>query len=612
MYDMSADPEGHRAGAQNFSEAEDAVKDAGYAGYHAPEGQGLFRGQGRLFHPTPAARLGPGAVPEAEEDLSAGFAEGGEVGTVLGGLGALIRRYAPEAEHLAGAVAENGGVTYNPTSGALHTSGYAVPTQPARSAALDHPPSPSDLHDFMMTHQDAFDEDPQASLHVHGDENGNSYLHVAHVTPDFEHASDIARQHGVPGFQDLGTGDIHGASTTPARDVPDTNGADPDLVEKYLAAPERQHAPWSHGTQTVTNPKRNAFPGIYGDPRKVIEDASQKVGPEDPLLQQLFGVSRIDLSDLALSRQGNELGNLPGVRQNPKGSAAARDVMTPANEQRLVDMMSEARKSPELFNGMTGWYTMDPLYERFRQLYGEEEAPSRYHHFNTMVGMASPGSDVGTEIARGTGAHWLNNEGRFNDFLKYGNQMKSSGRPSDMAELPGHIYHKTSQAIPMQDYLQTGKNQMKSPKVPMYIAASGVPETGFQTETPVGDAHSARGVGVSDTRNTTTSDGQQIVPASSVSTSEMHTLAPWWRNRVAAPSGLESVPAQALAWGAYSPYTGVKSDIGAPKLEILSTQIGKLAQRLGVSPESARDLVITGKAGAFSRGGIVNDVLDAG
>lgn len=85
----------------------------------------------------------------------------------------------------------------------------------------------------------------------------------------------------------------------------------------------------------------------------------------------------------------------------------------------------------------------------------------------------------------------------------------------------------------------------------------------------------------------------------------MQTLAPWFRDRVAAPSGLEAVPAQALMWGAFSPQTGVKSAIGAPKLEILSTQIGKLATRLGISPEHARDLVVAGKAGAFSGGGQV-------
>lgn len=137
------------------------------------------------------------------------------------------------------------------------------------------------------------------------------------------------------------------------------------------------------------------------------------------------------------------------------------------------------------------------------------------------------------------------------------------------------------------------------------MGASGVPETGFQTDLPTGDAHFVRAVGLADTRGDTTLKGKPSVPGGSGKTSEMQSIGPWFRNRVASPVGMEASPAQALMWGAYAPATGVKSDIGAPKLEILSTQIGKLAQRLGVSPETARDMVITGKAGAFRHGGSV-------
>lgn len=606
MYDLSTDSEGHLSNMPDFSAVEDAIKDKGYAGYHVPDAQGVLRGQGRLFGPTPATRLGPGgASPGAEEDLSQGFAEGGEVAPVLGDLGSLVAKYAPEAGTLADRVADTGGVTYNPTSGEIHSAGYAVPTHPHRSMALDAAPTPDQLHDYLVQHQDAFDEDPQAALHVHSDEDGNHYVHVAHVTPDFGAASDVAAQHGLPGFQDLAGGDIfpanHGEATA---DVPtSTESPDQDLVEKYLA-PSHVSTPWTPGQQTVSNPQRNAFPGIYNDPRQVISDAAAKVGPEDPLLQRLFGVSRQDLSDTALGRTGNELGRLPGAKPNPTGSAAVRNVMTPANAQRIVDTLTEARNSPELYKGMTGWYAMDPLYERFRQIFGEDEAPARYAHFNTLMGMASPGSDVGTEIARGTSAHWLNNEGRFNDFVKYAGGMGRDA-PADMADVPGHVYHATAHSVPMDRYLQTGSIQMKSPKVPPYIQASGVPETGFQTDLPVGDAHFSRGVGLADVRGGRTNKGVPTVPQGSVTTPEMQMLHPWWRDRVAAQAGLESVPAQALMWGAYSPYTGVESAIGAPKLEILSTQIGKLATRLGVSPETARDLVITGKAGAYRFGGSV-------
>lgn len=63
------------------------------------------------------------------------------------------------------------------------------------------------------------------------------------------------------------------------------------------------------------------------------------------------------------------------------------------------------------------------------------------------MGMASPGADVGTEIARGTSAHWLENQGRFNDFVKYGGGLEGGAygdRPPDMQDIPGHIYHATT------------------------------------------------------------------------------------------------------------------------------------------------------------------------
>ena len=208
MYNANEDPlalkDANRlpGGALDMNGYEDAIRDAGYAGYHVPDAEGVLRGQGRLFGPTPATRLGPGPVAEPEEDLSQGFAEGGDVAPVLGDLGSLVAKYAPEAEHLSDVVGDTGGVTYNPTTGDIHSQGYAVPTNPVRSVALDHAPSADDIHDYLLTHQDAFDEDPQASLHVHSDDAGNHFMHVAHVTPDFGAASDVAaRSTGYPAFR---------------------------------------------------------------------------------------------------------------------------------------------------------------------------------------------------------------------------------------------------------------------------------------------------------------------------------------------------------------------------------------------------------------------------
>ncbi len=149
----------------------------------------------------------------------------------------------------------------------------------------------------------------------------------------------------------------------------------------------------------------------------------------------------------------------------------------------------------------------------------------------------------------------------------------------------------------MAKYLEKGFIDSKKPKVPLYVHASGVPETGFQTSGPVGDAHFSRGVGLSDTRK-----GPSNVQGS-FSTSEYQTLQPWWQHEVAGPSGLESVPAQARLWTALGPQTGVDSALGAPKLELLAKQIMVTAKRLNVSPEAARDMVLSGKAGAGMLGG---------
>jgi len=404
-----------------------------------------------------------------------------------------------------------------------------------------------------------------------------------------DNSASIGAQDSDPAVEDYLQGSKHAPANLPAELDPERN--------------ERTRSQWTPGQPTVNPAQRVAFPGIYGNPRTVIQDANQMVGPEDPLLQRLFGVSRQDLSDIAQGRQGNELGILPGAKQNATGAASALGVMTPQNEQRLIDVLTEAKGTP-LYTGMTGWYSMDPLYDRFKQIFGEDEAPAKYAQFNTLMGMASPGSDVGTEIARGTSANWLQNQGRFQDFKNYagvaGNKRANiPDFPPDMLNVPGHAYHPTAQAGPMDAYLRTGSIQMQSPKVPMYIGASGVPDIGVQSDMPVGDAHWARGVGLADTRNWRYKKGEQVVPGSSVSTPEMQTLGPWWRDRVAAQAGYQAVPAQATAWGAFAPYTGVTSKIGAPKLEILSTQIGKVASRLGVSPETARDLVISGNTGAF-------------
>ena len=355
--------------------------------------------------------------------------------------------------------------------------------------------------------------------------------------------------------------------------------------------------------QTVAEPYRMMYPGIYRDPRIIAEEAAARVGPEDPSMKRLFGVTRGDLRDMAQGRVGNEEPRLH-LFNGPRGALAAQNIQTPQNSQRLIDILEEGGKHEGLRTA-DAWYIMDPVYRRMAELFGPEEAIKRYRHFNTLTGMASPSSNVTTEINRGTAAHWLDRQGRFEDFKKYAGipeYMRARVKfPADMRAVPGHSYHRTSQAGPMEKYLEHGSIQSKQPKVPLYVHASGVPETGFQTTGPVGDAHFSRGVGLADTRKGPTN------VQGSFSTREYETLQPWWQHDVAGPAGLESVPAQARLWTTLGPQTGVDSALGAPKLELLSQQIMEAARRLRISPERARDMVLSGETGAFLTGGRVTD-----
>ena len=304
--------------------------------------------------------------------------------------------------------------------------------------------------------------------------------------------------------------------------------------------------------QTIKSPERIAYPGIYDNPAKIAAEAASRVAPESPNLKKLFGVNREELYEIGKELRGNLPGALPGAAANPKGSAAAEKVMTPQNVQRILDVNAEAEKFPELVRGMDPWYVMTPYYKRMAELLGPEKAAFEYRMQNALMGMASPGSEVTTEIPRGSAAYFLHKQGRFPEFVEHlglpNAKRGALGVAEDIINVPGHMYHKTAQAIPMEKFLRTGELEMSSPKVPMYIEASGVPETGFQTQTPVGDAHWSRAVGLADAR-TAKNFG------ASVSNPEMTQLAPWWRDKIAAQLGIESVPAQARTSVSYTHVT---------------------------------------------------------
>lgn len=351
---------------------------------------------------------------------------------------------------------------------------------------------------------------------------------------------------------------------------------------------------------TVKDPVTVAYPDIYMRPDKLVSRA--KVAPEDPSMQRLFGVSRDDLYEMS-RRPGNLEGMPFKTPANPKGARHAQQVMTPENEGRILDILSEAEKRPDLWKGMHGWYAMDPAYSRLVDMVGPEQAKYHYARLNGFMGMSSPNSEVLTEINRGTGANWLAEQGRFGDFQSFGGLSggkRGSGFPDDMRAIQGHMVHSTAQAGPMAKSLASGFVDMDSAKVPSYIWASGVPDMGFQTQWPVGDAHWSRLVGLPDVRgfNRDKKSGLMVPNGASASVPEMVSLGPWWRDKIAGQAGLESVPGQAIVWGAGSNATGVTSPIGAPKLELFSQQIMKAADRMGVSPESARDMILLGKGHA--------------
>ena len=340
------------------------------------------------------------------------------------------------------------------------------------------------------------------------------------------------------------------------------------------------------GRSTIRGALRKDYPGIYQSPDDLMDQV--RVEPETGVLEEVFGATRQDLADIGRTRQGNQPAALPNAAARPKGTPQGEMIMKPANTARLVNSLENAMGS-ELEKGMSGWYVMDPLYDAYRALgLSEEEAARRFRDFQAFTGIHSSASDVKTELTRGTGALYLNEQGRMDDYVNYGGKVGQPGAPEDMSRFPGHFAHKTAHGTPLLNYIENGVLTMQSPKVPLYIQSAGVPQTGFQTEMPVGDAHFSRAIGLADTRP----DKQKGATNESWTTPEAQQLTPWWREEVAGQVGLESVPAQALAWGLFSPQTGVDTPVGVPKLEILAQMIKERAAERGISVEQARDEIL--------------------
>ena len=346
----------------------------------------------------------------------------------------------------------------------------------------------------------------------------------------------------------------------------------------------------------IQNPQRVANPGIYKRPDVIAAEAAARVEPEHPALKQLFGVTRQDLYDIsqAGTRQGNKETQLwqPGKPGAPNEAALA--VMNPANEQRLIDTLAEARKHPGLEQGMVPWYVMDPAYQQMERLVGPERAAKEYRDFNMSMTPFSAGSSVPAEINRGTAANMMRQRGEYDIFKQFGglaaDKRDVPGYPEILRDVGGMMGH-LGQANPVERYVNTGSHGYgdANVKINLYSDASGVPQTGFQTTGAVPDAHFTRAVGVPDARTNPNKHNDYM------GGTEYRQIGPWYRQKIADPLGIEAVPAQALMWGTYGPQTGVKTKIGAGKLELLSKAIWERAQKLGVDPKVLRDQVLRGE-----------------
>lgn len=345
---------------------------------------------------------------------------------------------------------------------------------------------------------------------------------------------------------------------------------------------------------TVTSPLRLANPGVYQRPDVIAAQAAANVAPEHPALKELFGVNRQDLYDI--SQQGARKGNITPQLWTPSRpgpvNAASAAVMNPANAQRMIDTLTEAQKYPDLWKGMIPWYVMDPAYQQMAKLVGPARAVEEYNKLNMRMTPFSAGSPVPLEITRGSAANMMANRGRFPIFQQYGG-WEPGARPPEAGEfgdVPGHLMHK-NQADAVRRLLETGQHgyDPNTVKIPLYTQASGVPETGFQTTLPVPDTHFATAIGMPEARTMKDFNTYMGGP-------EYRPVGPWFRENVARPMGIEAVPGQSATWGVYGPQTGVKTPVGAGKLELMAQNIWEKARSAGIDPKRLRDDFLTGKS----------------
>jgi len=361
--------------------------------------------------------------------------------------------------------------------------------------------------------------------------------------------------------------------------------------------------------QTVTNPKRNAYPGIYDDPRNILERSGGAMAEVNPLMEELFGVTRKDLDDAtrAMEPQFTHQQPLP-VKQTDRGAPYREQIENKANTSRIRDVLSLAKDDPRL-EGSYGWYQMDPLRQAFIDEAGVVDGMRRFDDFLQRGSVLSAGTDVGTEIRRASLAGMLSEQGRINEFIDspltsgvkvneafpdiFGGDIKEAGKY-------GHIYHKTSHRPGLKRIEQDGKfyndkTARDAAKTPAYYNS----KTGDNLAFPTADAHFMRALGYPDARA-----GGDF--GRSVDSTEAGHVRDYFRNEVANPIGMEGSPAQALLWNAMAKETGVKSKLSKPYLELITDGIEREAKRLGIpNKQVLSDFIMgRGKLGAYGAGSV--------
>jgi hypothetical protein len=344
------------------------------------------------------------------------------------------------------------------------------------------------------------------------------------------------------------------------------------------------------GKPTVRHPKRRAFPKIYRDEKEIVDESAAKVVPEDPLLEEYFGVSRRDLDDRTRALEQIDNIDIP-VQAQKAAPQRVLDLMLPGNERRLRSIMEYARERPE-FTGSYGWYELSPLLEKYIKEWGPEKGRQLFSEFNQYGAAFSPQNDVLTETMMAS-------------LAQYAKHLKDPGLYKRSAELGLHgDYRKFTEGTHARavDRVMRGEffanpDLSAAHKTKNYYHS----RMGDQFQYPTQDAHFARVIGLPDTREVTAliqSRGPKAVRdkvKANPSKAEPPGIRTWFRDRIAVPIGMTGSPAQALLWNAAGTSTKVKTDLCAPFLELMLQAARRRAAVTGESPQTVMDRFIAGQ-----------------